>query len=239
MAVHVTTGEAHEGKELPQQIEQVEANTGTAIRTATADGAYAHGANFAVLEKRGAQAIIPPQREMTGSCRMPLRRFKYDAHHDIVRCPAGRKLRRSTTIAKGTVYHSRRADCRHCPLRDACLPPRGLSRNVVIVNDYEALLRARRRRQRWNPEQRALYGRHRWRVEGIHGEAKTQHGLRRAVRRGLANVRVQVYLTATVMNLKRLAALRAASPAYSSILHAGALAWARNSAAHYIRRRAA
>jgi hypothetical protein len=42
-------------------------------------------------------------------------------------------------------------------------------------------------------------------VEGVHGEAKTQHGLRRAVRRGLMNVAIQVYLTAAAMNLKRLA----------------------------------
>jgi hypothetical protein len=47
--------------------------------------------------------------------------------------------------------------------------------------------------------------RHRWQVEGVHGEAKTQHGLRRAVRRGLSNVRIQAYLTAAVINLKRLA----------------------------------
>jgi hypothetical protein len=33
--------------------------------------------------------------------------------------------------------------------------------------------------------------------------AKTQHGFRRAVRRGLANVSIQVYLTAAIMNLKR------------------------------------
>jgi len=32
------------------------------------------------------------------------------------------------------------------------------------------------------------------------------HGLRQVVRRGLANVSIQVYLTAMVMNLKRLAA---------------------------------
>ena len=43
-------------------------------------------------------------------------------------------------------------------------------------------------------------------VEGMHGEAKTQHGLRRAVRRGLSNVTIQAYLTAAVINLKRLAA---------------------------------
>jgi len=39
------------------------------------------------------------------------------------------------------------------------------------------------------------------------GEAKQEHGLRRAARRGLANVSIQVYLTAAVINLKRLAAL--------------------------------
>ncbi len=48
------------------------------------------------------------------------------------------------------------------------------------------------------------------RVEGVHGEAKTQHGLRRAVRRGMGNVAIQVYLTAAVMNLKRLAAFACA-----------------------------
>ena len=40
----------------------------------------------------------------------------------------------------------------------------------------------------------------------MHGEAKTQHGLRRAVRRGLANVAIQAYLTAAVINLNRLVA---------------------------------
>ena len=40
----------------------------------------------------------------------------------------------------------------------------------------------------------------------MHGEVKTQHGLRRAVRRGLSNVAIQAYLTAAVINLKRLVA---------------------------------
>jgi hypothetical protein len=44
------------------------------------------------------------------------------------------------------------------------------------------------------------------RVEGVHGEAKTWHGLGRAIRRGLANMQIQAFLTAAVINLKRLAA---------------------------------
>ena len=50
-----------------------------------------------------------------------------------------------------------------------------------------------------------VYNRHRYLFEGIHEEAKERHGLRRAVRRRLGNVAIQVYLTAAVINLKRLA----------------------------------
>jgi Transposase DDE domain len=39
----------------------------------------------------------------------------------------------------------------------------------------------------------------------VHGEAKTWHGLARAVRRGIDNMRVQAFLTAAAINLKRLA----------------------------------
>ncbi len=76
----------------------------------------------------------------------------------------------------------------------------------MISNGYEALLRARRRHREPDKKFRKTYNRHRNQVEGMHGEAKTQHGLRRAVRRGLANVAIQAYLTAAVINLKRLAA---------------------------------
>ena len=60
--------------------------------------------------------------------------------------------------------------------------------DVVVVpfasqsDGYPALLRARRRRDRWSAEDQRLYRRHRWRLEGLHGEAKTWHGLARAVR---------------------------------------------------------
>ena len=74
----------------------------------------------------------------------------------------------------------------------------------MIGHGYEALLRARRRHRYPDEKFIQTYGRHRWKIEGMHGEAKTQHGLRRAVRRGLANVAVQAYLTAAVINLKRL-----------------------------------
>ena len=103
------------------------------------------------------------------------------------------------------MYRSSAKDCHHCKLRKRCLSEHVKSRSIMISNGYEALLRARRRHRNPDKKFRQTYSRHRWKVEGMHGEAKTQHGLRRAVRRGLSNVAIQAYLTAAVINLKRLA----------------------------------
>lgn len=208
--VAVTTGEASEGEQLLAQIDRVEANTGVRVEVVTADAGYAHPKNYRELEARKIAAIIPPQREMRNVRRLPLRQFKYDAKHEIVRCPQGKILRRSyeTTDKRGWVYRARACDCRHCPRRARCVSEKESSRTVMIVNCYEALLRARRRKAKgWDEATQELYDRHRWRSEGKHAEAKERHGLRRATRRGRAKVAIQAYLTAIVMNLKLLAGL--------------------------------
>ena len=130
-----------------------------------------------------------------------------------MRCPGGKKLARSHRTEKGWLYRAQTSDCRTCPLRKRCLPETAKARVILIVDGYEALLRARRRKNRgWDEDTQRVYNRHRVYVEGAHGEGKTQHGLRRAIRRGLANVAIQVYLIAAVINLKRLA--KAVRPYY-------------------------
>jgi IS5 family transposase len=76
---------------------------------------------------------------------------------------------------------------------------------VHIVTGHAAILRARRKRAAWGEGEHAIYSRHRWRVEGTHGTAKTLHGLAGAIRRGLENMKIQALLTAIAMNLKKLA----------------------------------
>ncbi|CCV09216.1 hypothetical protein MESS2_900006 [Mesorhizobium metallidurans STM 2683] len=69
--------------------------------------------------------------------------------------------------------------------------PKGASTRRSLWDDYPALLRARRRRERWSEEDKQFYHHHRWRSEGHHGEVKTWHGLARAIGRGLAKMRIQ------------------------------------------------
>jgi hypothetical protein len=204
--VELLTGQADEGAKLPEVLGRVEELTGRKVQAATADARYASALNYRAMEARGTEAVIPPVAESSVPKHLPLRRFKYDPRRGV-KCPGGKWLRRAGRARNGWLYRARGGDCRECPLRARCVPPSAKVRVVKIVNGYEALLRARRRRERgWEQPTKGLYRRHRWRVEGVHGEGKTQHGLRRAVRRRRWNVAIQVYLTAAVMNLKRLAA---------------------------------
>ena len=205
--IEVTTGQVNEGNQLPEQLKRIEANTGQKPQVVTADKGYAHGVNYEHLEQKQMEAVIPPQTSRTKSNCIPSCRFKYDAKHRIVTCPAGRKLTSCGVSEKGTVYRSRVRDCRLCPLRPRCFSQGAQFRAILINHGYESLLRARRIHARGDERRKVLYTRHRWRVEGTHGQAKVQHGLRRAARRGLWNVAIQAYLTAVVMNLKRLAAV--------------------------------
>jgi len=203
--VEVTTGEVNEGQVVLERIDAAAATTGAPIRTVTADAGYAYAKVYGGLERREIAAVIPAKAEPIRSP-VPLRRFRYDARHDILKCPRGKVLRPTRPVKHGRFFYSRAVDCKGCDLAALCLSKGRVNKAVVVGDDYPALLRARRRRERWTDEDRRLYQRHRWRSEGYHGEAKTWHGLARAVRRGLPNMRIQAFLTAAAVNLKRLAA---------------------------------
>jgi len=203
--VVVTTGQTNEGEIIEPQVDEVSRTTGIPLKAVTADAGYAYAKVYAAFERRGIEAIIPAKAEPIRS-RVPMRRFRYDAKHDILKCPRGRILRPKRPLKYGRFFYSKAKECARCPLKSDCLSKGRANKAVVVGDDYPALLRARRRRERWSAEDRRLYRRHRWRSEGFHGEAKTWHGLARAIRRGLSNMKIQAYLTAAAINLKRLAA---------------------------------
>jgi transposase len=203
--VEVTTGEINEGQVLEERVDAAMVTTGVGITTVTADAGYAYAKVYGAMERRGIDAVIPAKADPMRSA-VPLRRFKFNPRTDTVKCPQGKILSPGKVHGHGRFFTARVHDCRSCPLATRCLPKGRTARTVMISTDYPALLRARRRRDRWSAEDQRLYRRHRWRSEGFHGEAKTWHGLARAVRRGIDNMKIQAYLTAAAINLKRLAA---------------------------------
>jgi len=205
--VAVATGEADEGAQVFTQLERVAEVTGIAPTTLTADSRLGIASVYTGCEERQITAIIPPQRLTRRKHeRIPACHFRYDPVHRVVTCPGRHCLYPSARNDRGWVYQGVPPICQACPLRAHCIAPSARVRVIVIVDGFAALLRARREKARgWDATTRACQRRHRGLVEGVHGEAKCQHGFRRALRRGLANFAMQSYLTATVINIKRLA----------------------------------
>ena len=201
--VAVTTGAVSEREMIEAQVDAVREIADREIVTVTADAGYAYAKVYGGLERRGIDPLIPARKDPSRSP-VPLRRFRYDAKNDILKCPRRKPLRLLRITERGRFFHSRTSDCARCPLKSGRLPKTRINKEVVLPHDYPALLRARRRHARWSEHDRRLYQRHLWRSEGFHGEAKTWHGLGRAVRRGLDNMKIQAYLTAAAINLKRL-----------------------------------
>ncbi len=205
--VAVTSGDYNEGNEIISQTDRISQRLGRKPETVTADAGYAYGKVYQALEHRGIDPLIPAKAEPKPRSVIPLRRFKYDEVNQIVRCPVGKTLRRSSKAWHGWYFRSSTRDCKHCSLRPECLSPKVDRRTVSISDGYSALLRARRRRHRWQYKEIGQYCRHRGYIEGVNAEAKRWHGMKRAVRRGLGNMAIQAYLTAAAINLKRLAAV--------------------------------
>jgi hypothetical protein len=147
--VEITTGQTNEGDIIEPQVDRSEASDRSA----------------------------PERGDRRCGSRVPMRRFRYDAKHDILKCPKGCILRPKRPLKYGRFFYASAKDCGRCPIKVDCLSKGRANKAVAVGDDYPALLRARRRRERWNAEDRRLYQRHRWRSEGFHGEAKSWHRL--------------------------------------------------------------
>ena len=114
--VAVTTGEVNEGDLIEAQVDAVQEIADRAISTVTADAGYAYGEVYGGLERRGIDPLIPAKREPIKS-RVPLRRFCYDARHDIEKCPREKVLRPGPPVKHGRFFYSRARDCARCRLK--------------------------------------------------------------------------------------------------------------------------
>lgn len=169
------------------------------------DAAYASGKNYRVFSERGTRLVSPPPkpRTYTKDRYFTVEKFAYDEAADEFTCPAGKHLqylRTEPTRGKRT-YRARRTDCRDCPLKSQCTT--GERRHIKVSPDHASLVQLRadsKTEEFWQ-----LYRSRAPVIEGIFGEAKQWHGLRRSWRRGLSKMYIQCWLVATVLNLKRLA----------------------------------
>jgi transposase len=206
VAVDVMPANEHESERAMAMVDQAMTRTGERPQAVCADSAYANSRNAAAMEAREVEFLSPPQRtRRTCDDQLTADDFVYDTARDVYICPAQQDL--VYIGADNTKKHRRRyraptGVCITCPLRPRCTKSKRRVLHVRPHHDALARLRAAAKTDRF----RALYRMRQAVIEGVNGEAKQWHGLRRAARRGLANVLIQCLLVAAVLNFKRLMA---------------------------------
>ena len=130
--------------------------------------------------------------------------FTYDDERDVYFCPASKILTTTGRVHHGRTlyYRASKLDCDACPLKARCCPwspERRISRDVSeAARDYTRAL--------METEAYEVSSGERKKIETLFGEAKHVLSMVRLRLRGLTGARDEFLLTATVQNLKRLAA---------------------------------
>lgn len=206
LSASVTPADGAESDEAVSVIDQAARHLDAAPEAVCGDAAYSSGHNAASMEDRGIRLVSPPRkpRTYTKDRYYTIEAFVYDEQADVFACPAGKQLVYVRTEKKRgrREYRARRSDCQNCPLQSHCTSSQ--RRHLKVTRHHASLVRLRADSK--TESFKRLYRSRAPVIEGIFGEAKQWHGLRRAWRRGLRKMQVQCLLVAAVLNFKRLAA---------------------------------
>lgn len=205
VGLSVTPANRSEHDETVALLESAIAGLGKAPEAVCGDAAYGSGLNSDELHDRGVRLIAPPPkaRTYTGDAYYSVEDFTYDSVSDSFTCPNGQRLRYSRTEPERgrRIYRARRSQCRQCPLKSQCT--KSPVRTLKVSAHHGGLIRLRADSQ--TDDFKRMYRSRAPVIEGVFGEAKQWHSLGRAWRRGLRKMRIQSWLIAAVLNLKRLA----------------------------------
>jgi transposase len=201
-AVEITNASIDDGAMLSKLIEQQP----VPIKELGADTKYGTFQNYAYLIQRNILPSINPWLGGNPSKehRFDHTQFMYDNKTDTYICPSGNRLCKGNDqlIRDRFTYRSKKRDCKSCNLREKCITAykgyRMIFRHFLHEFKDKALQHLATEHAKETLRQRKTF------AEWINAESKTRHGLRRAMFRGLDNVSIQVLLTASVQNIKRL-----------------------------------
>lgn len=148
--------------------------------------------------------VVPYTRPRTGKGYFKKHEYVYDEHHDCYLCPQNQILSYSTTNRDGyKEYKSKCNTCKNCPVLKQCT---GSKNHVKVVTRHvwEGFMEMAHQ-IRYVSGMKQLYEERKETIERDFGDAKEKHGMRYTQYRGKPKVAMQVALTYTVMNLKKLA----------------------------------
>jgi len=143
--------------------------------------------------------------------------YVYDEYFDCYICPNDQVLKYSTTNKEG--YREYKSDpniCKNCLHRAQCTESKNCQK-VVTRHVWEEYMEMAED-VRHSDKGKEVYRLRKETIERVFADAKVKHGLRFTQYRGLARLKMQVLLTFSCMNLKKLASWKRINGFLSPIL---------------------
>lgn len=166
------------------------------------DQAYVSGTRMAESAEQGTR-LVGPVADETGPKEFKLSAFEVDLEQKEATCPGDKQAVRWTTCRRpdGTLEYTAHfgEQCENCPLRSRCTDAKA-GRTITIHEHHDQVVR-RREEMQTKAFWKAM--KHRPPVEGTISQL-SRMGMRRARYRGRKKVNLQLILTATAVNLRRL-----------------------------------
>ncbi|WP_083388467.1 IS1182 family transposase [Anaerobacillus isosaccharinicus] len=204
-SIKVTTGTSDDGKQLRELVDQTK-EQGIELEEVLGDTAYSSKGNLSYLQEHDIKASIPLNPSVYGNREEDL--FRYDKETDQVMCPAGHWSFRKARQGKKNVgtnqtdtFYFDVTTCQSCPLREGCYKEGSKTKTYsisVLSKEHEQQMKY------LETEEYKKRSKIRPIIEHKNAELKRFHGLTTAKYRGLFGVKIQVYLAAFTVNIKRM-----------------------------------
>jgi transposase len=212
--IEVTTGEAPDGPELINLIEQSVGN-GMAIDEVLGDTAYSGKDNLEYAKEHGIALISKLNPVISNGSGQQKEGFEYNKDADMYQCPAGHLAARKAKDDRSKegknnriVYHFDKETCKSCPMREGCYKDGAKSKTYSVTILSETHIEQKEFQESEYFKERA---RERYKIEAKNAELKQAHGLGEADSVGIIPMRIQSYFTAFAANIKRIVKLAEAN----------------------------
>lgn len=208
-AVKVTDGAQPDRNQLTELIDKTITN-GVNVDEVIGDMAYVSDDNLINCEERNVTLYAKTNAAVSASAKSELEKgFWFNKDAGLLQCPAGwlatrvekRKSENGNTYLN---YCFSKAKYKNCPQNENCRVGKSKGKTYSITQVSE------KNKKRLDFEETEIFNNKlkiRHRIEEKNGEMKTAHGLSRADSTGLVAMRLQAYLTAFTVNVKRIVAL--------------------------------
>ncbi len=210
-AVEVTDGAEPDGKQLTKLIEKT-TDKGLKVSEVIGDMAYVSEDNLKECEDKEITLYAKTNAAVATAAANNLEQgFCFNKDAGLMQCPCGelatrfekRKAKNGNTYLN---YCFSIKKCKNCALKDKCRVGLSKSKTYSITQPNE------KNKERLDFESTEDFNNKlkiRHRIEEKNGEMKTAHGMDRADSTGLVAMRLQAYLTAFVVNVKRITTVTA------------------------------